>query len=238
MNQIKIRDNPPVEWHEYERAGAAITRLLVLLPNCDFREAVLANTLWTIVSRNGATVRLLAAVDDWSDEPRIRMRVALLAAMLRESGLDAEVEFVTGTDWVETVLARWMPGDVIVAAGTKFTDYTTVGPSALIDERKLISVGSDWVTLDGQSYDKVAIADFLDRLAAKVRRNNASLMAFNRIPRSSLTVADSELRAAVTTRACSGLALRSGVNRNSGRTKTRYHSAENGPTRRSPSRVA
>jgi pyruvate decarboxylase len=91
--------------------------------------------------------------------------------------------------------------DVIVAAGTKFTDYTTVGHSALIDERKLISVGSDWVTLDGQSYDKVAIADFLDRLAAKVRRNNASLMAFNRIPRSSLTVADGELRAAVTTRA-------------------------------------
>lgn len=114
MNQTKITDNPPVVWH-FDRPGAAINRLLVLLPNCDFREAMLANVLWSAVSRNGATVRLLAAVDDWSDEARIRMRVALLAAMLRESGLDAEVEFVTGTDWVETVLDRWIPGDVIVS---------------------------------------------------------------------------------------------------------------------------
>lgn len=115
MNQTKITDNPPVVWHESVRAGAAIHRLLVLLPNCEFQEATLANVLWSIVSRNGATVRLLAAVDDWSDEARIRMRVALLAAMLRESGLEAEVEFVAGTDWIETVLDRWTPGDVIVS---------------------------------------------------------------------------------------------------------------------------
>ncbi|MEO6062464.1 MAG: hypothetical protein ABIQ99_11050 [Thermoflexales bacterium] len=114
MSQTKIKDNPPVVWH-CDQAGAAINRLLVLLPNCEFQEAILANVLWSTVSRNRATVRLLAAVDDWSDEARIRMRVALLAAMLRESGLDAEVEFVTGADWVETVLDRWMPGDVIVS---------------------------------------------------------------------------------------------------------------------------
>jgi len=114
MNQTKITDNPPVVWH-CELAEAAINRLLVLLPNCEFQEAILANVLWSTVSRNRATVRLLAAVDDWSDEARIRMRVALLAAMLRESGLDAEVEFIAGADWVEHVLDRWTPGDVIVS---------------------------------------------------------------------------------------------------------------------------
>lgn len=71
--------------------------------------------------------------------------------------------------------------DLCLYAGPMFTDYTTVGHSALMDPAKSIVVGPDNVVLSGQSFNNVAMADFLEALAGEVKSNDASLLAFNRV---------------------------------------------------------
>lgn len=66
-------------------------------------------------------------------------------------------------------------------AGPVFTDYTTCGFSALIKPGKLIHAGPDFVKLPGVTYSDVALPDFLEALAGKVKPNDASLKAYNRI---------------------------------------------------------
>jgi len=66
-------------------------------------------------------------------------------------------------------------------AGPMFTDYTTCGFSALINPQKLIHAGPDFVKLPGTTYNDVKLSDYLDGLAEKIRPNDASLKAYNRI---------------------------------------------------------
>jgi len=71
--------------------------------------------------------------------------------------------------------------DMYLYAGPMFTDYTTVGHSALIDENKRIVVNPRSVVLPGASYSDVALADLLAGLAREIRPNSASALAFNRV---------------------------------------------------------
>jgi pyruvate decarboxylase len=75
--------------------------------------------------------------------------------------------------------------DLCLAAGARFTDYTTVGHAGLIERAKLIAVEPECVMVDGQCYNGVPLAAFLERLAPRLERNGAALEAFSRIgPRS------------------------------------------------------
>jgi pyruvate decarboxylase len=71
--------------------------------------------------------------------------------------------------------------DLYLFAGPMFTDYTTTGYTALINPKKLIHAGSHYVKLPGQTYNNVALRDFLSALAKKLKPNSASLEAFKRI---------------------------------------------------------
>lgn len=71
--------------------------------------------------------------------------------------------------------------DLCLFAGATFTDYTTTGHTALINPQKMIRATSDSVILPTQTYNEVALADFLDGLTAKLKPNDASLAAFKRI---------------------------------------------------------
>ena len=71
--------------------------------------------------------------------------------------------------------------DLVLHAGSTFTDYTTTGHVAVLDPGKIVGVNADSVTLGGQSYSNVPMRAFLDRLAQRVKRNEASLQAFNRV---------------------------------------------------------
>jgi TPP-dependent 2-oxoacid decarboxylase len=64
-----------------------------------------------------------------------------------------------------------------------FTDYTTTEYSALINPKKLILAGPNYVQLPGQVYNRVYLRDFLATLAKKVKPNKASLETFKRIRR-------------------------------------------------------
>lgn len=71
--------------------------------------------------------------------------------------------------------------DRYLFAGPLFSDYTTTGYSALIDPHKLILAGPQTVRVDGQVYNHVLLSEFLNALSKKIKRNNASLKAYERI---------------------------------------------------------
>lgn len=103
------------KWCVYNNADeAAIKRLLVLLPSQDMDEASLANILWVLARKDNAPVRLFCLMSDWSDEPQMRLRIALIMALLRESGIEAEAEYAQGIDWLRETQKRRLPGDVVI----------------------------------------------------------------------------------------------------------------------------
>lgn len=114
MAKLLAPNGATVTWRAAETAPARIERLLVLLPAGDVDVAELASALWMLASRSGAGIRIVAGIDTWAGEPQARLSVALLAALLRESGIEPEIEIVRDTNWAGLVLARHMPGDVIV----------------------------------------------------------------------------------------------------------------------------
>lgn len=91
--------------------------------------------------------------------------------------------------------------DLYLAAGAKFTDYTTVGHTTLIDKAKLVNAEPGCVMVDGQCYNGVPLADFLQLLAPKLKPNDTSLAAFKRIDRQAPVFPSGSRDAAVTTRA-------------------------------------
>ena len=100
-----------------------ITRLLVLLPDEDIDEASLSNALWTMAARNGAAIHVIAAFRDWANEPQTQLRVALLTALLRESGLETATEIVRDADLLRVAVERRKPGDLVICpAGSPALD--------------------------------------------------------------------------------------------------------------------
>ena len=72
--------------------------------------------------------------------------------------------------------------DMVLYAGPTFTDYTTAGHTDVLDANKMIVAQPTGVTIGSQSsYGDVPMAAFLAELAKKVKRNGASLDAFNRV---------------------------------------------------------
>ncbi len=72
--------------------------------------------------------------------------------------------------------------DQVLYAGPTFTDYTTAGHASVLDPGKMIVAQPTGVSIGSQSsYGDVPMAAFLSELARKVKRNSASLDAFNRV---------------------------------------------------------
>jgi hypothetical protein len=104
-----------MSWRALVPAPHPIRRLLLLLPNVDLNEAMLARALWTLAGEHGSAVHVVALIDDWADEGQVRMRVALLMALSRGSGVELVEHYERDTtDWLDIVRRLYRPGDVIV----------------------------------------------------------------------------------------------------------------------------
>ncbi|MGB9980208.1 alpha-keto acid decarboxylase family protein [Methanobacterium sp.] len=78
-------------------------------------------------------------------------------------------------------LVDW--SDMIIAAGAVYTDYTTVGWTAMPPDEKTVNIEPNRVRIPGYDYNGLKLADFLSDLAKKVSENDASLTSFNRTRR-------------------------------------------------------
>lgn len=102
-------------WRTLDLAPQPIRRFIVLLPNADLHEAALARALWAFAGERGASVQIIALIDDWADEGLVRMRTALLAALLRESGLNACITLEQDdADWMRIARREMRSGDALV----------------------------------------------------------------------------------------------------------------------------
>jgi pyruvate decarboxylase/indolepyruvate decarboxylase len=70
--------------------------------------------------------------------------------------------------------------DMVLAAGPMFTDYTTVGWTAVPAHERLIHAADRTVRCPQMEYTDVALAGFLSRLARRVRKNDATLVQYRR----------------------------------------------------------
>jgi Pyruvate decarboxylase and related thiamine pyrophosphate-requiring enzymes len=73
--------------------------------------------------------------------------------------------------------------DLIIAAGAVYTDYTTVGWTAIPPEDKTINIEPNRVSFPNHDYNGLKLDDFLEGMAKKVKKNNSSLKSFNRTRR-------------------------------------------------------
>lgn len=82
--------------------------------------------------------------------------------------------------------------DMILAAGPMFTDYTTVGWTALPPREQMIKADPRHVHFPHAEYTDVPLADFLSALAKQVRKNDKTLTQYQRERRK--TSAETEVR--------------------------------------------
>lgn len=90
--------------------------------------------------------------------------------------------------------------DLCLFAGATFTDYTTAGHAALLNQAKMIDAQADSVVLPGQAYNGVVLREFLQQLASAIKQNSTSLSAYRRIKESSHPVESAGPEALLTTR--------------------------------------
>lgn len=71
--------------------------------------------------------------------------------------------------------------DAYLFAGPIFSDYTTVGFSALIQSARMVEASPERILVEGQVYHGIVLAEFLTELASKLKPNATSLDAYLRI---------------------------------------------------------
>jgi pyruvate decarboxylase len=80
--------------------------------------------------------------------------------------------------------------DLILAAGPLWTDYTTVGWTGLPSREHMIKADPRYVQFPQAEYTEVALADFLSTLAKAVRKNDTTLVQYQREVRKTSTETD------------------------------------------------
>jgi hypothetical protein len=115
MSENDLITSPEVKWRMPDSAPSAIRRLLVLLPDAEINEALLARTLWTITAHTHARILVIARVDDWANEGLARLRLAMVTTLLREARIEPQTQLAAGSDdWAQLVKRIYLPGDAIV----------------------------------------------------------------------------------------------------------------------------
>lgn len=73
--------------------------------------------------------------------------------------------------------------DLIIAAGTVYTDYSTVGWTAQPPDSKTINAEPSRVRSINTDYNEIELVDFLSDLSKRVKKNDSSLIRFNQTHR-------------------------------------------------------
>jgi hypothetical protein len=89
-------------------------RLIVLIPNAEMNDALLARQIWVRASARGLPVLFLGLVRTDDEEMRVRRRLITLAAITRDDRTSIETQLRFGRDWLKAVRSIWRVGDVVI----------------------------------------------------------------------------------------------------------------------------
>ena len=88
-------------------------RLLVLVPP-DIDHSAAIRGIWEHASVTGMHVQLLGLCKDTADEPVLRRGLVIMASLLQDGNVPAELRIEHGISWLEAVKRTYQPGDRIL----------------------------------------------------------------------------------------------------------------------------
>lgn len=92
----------------------SMDRLVVLIPNLDIDEADIAREIWNLAFPPGLTVLFLGLCPNVNEEPRVRRRLATLAALTRDQRVSVEIQLEFGRNWIKKLKTVLKAGDMVV----------------------------------------------------------------------------------------------------------------------------
>lgn len=103
-------------------------RLVVLVPAGLSDETALAHHIWTLAQPHGLPVLFVGCAPRVEDEPALRRRLILLAALTRDTdSVHTDYRLSIGTDWITPLRALGRPGDLVVCHAEQSAPWLALG---------------------------------------------------------------------------------------------------------------
>jgi hypothetical protein len=96
------------------RNPISVRRLVVLIPNVDIDEAEVAQEVWKLAFPPGLAVLFLGLCPNINEEPRVRRRLATLAALTRDERVSVDMQLEFGHNWIKKLRTVLAVGDIVV----------------------------------------------------------------------------------------------------------------------------
>jgi hypothetical protein len=96
-------------------------RLVVLIPNLDIDEANVAREIWKLAFPPGLAVLFLGLCPSVNEEPRVRRRLATMAALTRDQKVSVEIQLEFGCNWIRKLKTVLEAGDMVVCHAEQYT---------------------------------------------------------------------------------------------------------------------
>ena len=91
-----------------------VRRLVILVPGVDIDEARVAREIWETAAPARVAVLFVGLCGDILEEPHLRRRLAMLAALTRDDRINVETRLEFGRNWVRSLKPISKTGDVVI----------------------------------------------------------------------------------------------------------------------------
>ena len=88
-------------------------RLIVLCPGFEMESSKIASQIWGIAKSLGVNVLLLGLSNDHGEDSRLRRKLIILSASIKDANISAEIMLEHGSDWARQLKKILQPGDVV-----------------------------------------------------------------------------------------------------------------------------
>jgi hypothetical protein len=129
-----------------------VRRLVVLVPNLEMDEVEMARRIWEMASSPHLAVLFLALCNDALDEPRMRRRLATLAALTRDDRIAIETHLEPGHNWTRKVQGFLREDDMVVCLANH-----TLGRTRKLLSQALTDLGMSVWTLKGLDMNSIQV---------------------------------------------------------------------------------